>query len=140
MAIAPTFAHAPQMAQDVAAGIADPLLKAGNYLGGIMQGSQQFSWPETIQHGAALAMAMAPGPKGERLAAGAERGLAGALGEAAAGGLAGQIKPPTALETAPGGIRAYHGSPYDFPAFDISKIGTGEGAQAYGHGLYFRGS
>lgn len=35
------------------------------------------------------------------------------------------------------GIRAYHGSPYDFDKFDLSKIGTGEGAQAYGHGLYF---
>jgi hypothetical protein len=35
------------------------------------------------------------------------------------------------------GIKAYHGSPYDFNAFDVSKIGTGEGAQAYGHGLYF---
>ena len=35
------------------------------------------------------------------------------------------------------GIRAYHGSPYDFERFDISKIGTGEGGQAYGHGLYF---
>lgn len=34
-------------------------------------------------------------------------------------------------------IRAYHGSPHDFDRFDISKIGTGEGAQAYGHGLYF---
>ena len=34
-------------------------------------------------------------------------------------------------------IRAYHGSPHDFDKFDISKIGTGEGAQAYGHGLYF---
>ena len=31
----------------------------------------------------------------------------------------------------------YHGSPHKFDAFDISKIGTGEGAQAYGHGLYF---
>ena len=39
--------------------------------------------------------------------------------------------------TAPRGVRAYHGSPYDFNAFDTSKIGTGEGAQAYGHGLYF---
>lgn len=38
--------------------------------------------------------------------------------------------------TAPG-IRAFHGSPYDFERFDTSKIGTGEGAQAYGHGLYF---
>jgi hypothetical protein len=35
------------------------------------------------------------------------------------------------------GITAYHGSPYDFDRFDISKIGTGEGAQAFGHGLYF---
>jgi len=37
----------------------------------------------------------------------------------------------------PQGIRAYHGSPHDFDRFDLSKIGTGEGAQAYGHGLYF---
>jgi hypothetical protein len=35
------------------------------------------------------------------------------------------------------GIRAYHGSPHDFDAFSMDKIGTGEGAQAYGHGLYF---
>lgn len=34
------------------------------------------------------------------------------------------------------GIKAYHGSPYDFDRFDLSKIGTGEGAQAYGHGIY----
>lgn len=34
-------------------------------------------------------------------------------------------------------ITAYHGSPHDFDRFDLSKIGTGEGAQAYGHGLYF---
>ena len=34
-------------------------------------------------------------------------------------------------------IRAYHGSPHDFDRFDMSKIGTGEGAQAYGKGLYF---
>jgi hypothetical protein len=42
-----------------------------------------------------------------------------------------------ALGSAGGAIKAYHGSPHDFDAFDISKIGTGEGAQAYGHGLYF---
>jgi hypothetical protein len=76
-------------------------------------------------------------------------------------------------EPAKTGIRAYHGSPHDFPPvrliempdgqrlyqnmgeladtpqgakiiqeyplgrFDMSKIGTGEGAQAYGNGLYF---
>ena len=37
------------------------------------------------------------------------------------------------------GITAYHGSPHDFDEFDTSKIGTGEGAQSYGHGLYFAG-
>lgn len=35
------------------------------------------------------------------------------------------------------GIRAYHGSPHSFDKFSLDKIGTGEGAQAYGHGLYF---
>ena len=37
----------------------------------------------------------------------------------------------------PDWIRAFHGSPHDFEKFDLSKIGTGEGAQTYGHGLYF---
>lgn len=46
-------------------------------------------------------------------------------------GAAMSVEPPTQ------GIRAYHGSPHDFDAFDMSAIGTGEGAQAYGHGLYF---
>lgn len=31
----------------------------------------------------------------------------------------------------------YHGSPHKFGKFSMDKIGTGEGAQAYGHGLYF---
>jgi hypothetical protein len=39
---------------------------------------------------------------------------------------------------APGeGFTAYHGSPHSFDQFQSSAIGTGEGAQAYGHGLYF---
>ena len=41
-------------------------------------------------------------------------------------------------------MTVYHGTPHRFPAteanplgeFDASKIGTGEGAQAYGHGIY----
>ena len=35
------------------------------------------------------------------------------------------------------GIKAFHGSPHDFDEFSMDQIGTGEGAQAYGHGLYF---
>lgn len=34
-------------------------------------------------------------------------------------------------------IEAYHGTPHDFSEFDLSKIGTGEGQQAKGHGFYF---
>lgn len=33
--------------------------------------------------------------------------------------------------------KAYHGSPYTFDHFDLGAIGTGEGAQAHGWGLYF---
>ena len=34
-------------------------------------------------------------------------------------------------------LPAYHGSPHLFDKFKMSEIGTGQGAQAYGHGLYF---
>lgn len=68
----------------------------------------------------------------------------GPVMEAAGFGLTGGLPGVTARagETVLGagpvrGIRAYHGSPYDFDRFDISKVGTGEGAQSYGHGLYF---
>jgi hypothetical protein len=50
--------------------------------------------------------------------------------------LAGSFQPGVGV----GAIKAFHGSPYDFERFDMSKIGTGEGAQAYGHGLYFAGN
>ncbi len=35
------------------------------------------------------------------------------------------------------GKTVWHGSPHTFDKFDLSKIGTGEGSQAFGHGLYF---
>lgn len=34
-------------------------------------------------------------------------------------------------------VDAYHGSPYSFDKFTTQKMGTGEGAQAFGWGLYF---
>jgi hypothetical protein len=39
----------------------------------------------------------------------------------------------------PAPMMVYHGTPHSFDRFDISKIGSGEGNQAYGHGLYFAG-
>ena len=56
------------------------------------------------------------------------------------------ILDPTALITTAkatqnmpiGNMIAYHGTPHEIQGgFDISKVGTGEGAQAYGHGMYF---
>lgn len=34
-------------------------------------------------------------------------------------------------------IMAFHGTPHKVDKFSLGKIGTGEGAQAYGYGLYF---
>ncbi len=42
---------------------------------------------------------------------------------------------PRTLNPQTGAI-VWHGSPHKFDKFDSGKIGTGEGAQAYGHGLY----
>jgi hypothetical protein len=45
--------------------------------------------------------------------------------------------PPVVANETTNKITAYHGSPHTFDKFDMSKMGTGEGAQAYGRGLYF---
>lgn len=60
----------------------------------------------------------------------------GAFVPGSAGGYR-QAAQEVAEEVAPQGIRAYHGSPHSFDEFSTENIGTGEGAQAYGHGLYF---
>jgi hypothetical protein len=44
---------------------------------------------------------------------------------------------PTHGLTEPVEHTVYHGTPHSFDRFDMGKVGTGEGAQAYGHGLYF---
>lgn len=39
------------------------------------------------------------------------------------------------LEPVARGIKAWHGSPHKFDAFDLAKIGTGEGGSSFGHGV-----
>lgn len=63
--------------------------------------------------------------------------LANFLGPGVRAPMGARVPTPVRAPEGPQGIRAYHGSPHDFDRFDMSKIGTGEGAQAYGHGLYF---
>ena len=57
--------------------------------------------------------------------------------DAAGGAMVGGSVVPKPSNALAMGIKAYHGSPHSFDKFSIDKIGTGEGAQAYGHGLYF---
>jgi len=45
------------------------------------------------------------------------------------------LSAPRTLNPQTGAI-VWHGSPHKFEKFSMDKIGTGEGAQAYGHGLY----
>lgn len=55
-------------------------------------------------------------------------------------GVAEKVAAKVAERSAPAAerfITAYHGSPHSFDKFSLDKIGTGEGAQAFGHGLYF---
>lgn len=59
-----------------------------------------------------------------------------------AGTLAGAISlspvgAPLPLGSVGMGFRAFHGSPHSFDKFSMSSIGSGEGAQAFGRGLYF---
>jgi hypothetical protein len=44
-----------------------------------------------------------------------------------------------AMQNVPiGNMIAYHGTPHEIQgAFDLKKVGTGQGAQSYGHGMYF---
>ena len=50
--------------------------------------------------------------------------------------IAQQILADQGAQQAMAAATVWHGSPHKFDKFDSSKIGTGEGAQAYGHGLY----
>lgn len=55
-------AAAPAWAQDAVRGAFQPVADAGNYVGGLMQGTEQFQPSSALQHGTALAMALM-GPK-----------------------------------------------------------------------------
>ena len=63
-----------------------------------------------------------------------EAGKSGDVNEAALAIVPG-AKPLSGM-AARTGIRGYHASPHDFDRFDMSKVGTGQGAQSYGHGMY----
>ena len=81
---------------------------------------------------AAYASIPLTGPYGA-IAGTALKGI-GAVGKASKGA---KVKGLSSLPESEDYITAYHGTAGDFDKFDIGKIGTGEGNQAFGHGLYF---
>ena len=96
-----------------------PVAKQANYLSGILDPASQVSqdatnWHKRTQNGLMDQLAGRDTPEAEQ----AYQTMMMAAG------------------MAPIGMTAWHGSPHKFDKFDLSKIGTGEGAQAYGHGLY----
>jgi hypothetical protein len=80
---------------------------------------------EVLGESAGAVLPVAAAAKAPQIA----RGVLKAAENAAAPKAAGQA-------AAQRGAIVWHGSPHKFDRFDSSKIGTGEGAQAYGHGLY----
>jgi len=95
----------------------------------VVGGDQQFALPGAVREGLLGIVDLARGTETGKLTGPALESLLGGM----VGG--GMTAPRGAIGSGP--IRAYHGSPHSFEKFDPAKIGTGEGAQAYGHGLYF---
>ena len=96
-----------------------PVATQANYLSGILDPASQVSqdaqnWHKRTQNGLMDQLAGRDTPEAEQ----AYQTMMQAAG------------------MAPVGMIAWHGSPHKFDKFSLDKIGTGEGAQAYGHGLY----
>jgi hypothetical protein len=119
-----TLGDAGQVVEDMSYGM--PPTTGGNYAtGGVGTMGAQPRAMDLFNLGGVAGGAAQAGKVGARV-------LGPTLREMARKGIEGNMR-------ATGGIQdliTYHGSPHTFDRFDSSKIGTGEGAQAYGHGLY----
>ena len=109
------------LGQTLPAQIVKSIYQAARLPGDVYQGKVDPQSPEAIGRAADLAGAAITGSM--------PFAVRGALGSG--GGK--MVQPQTAEEA----LTLYHGSPHNFDKFDISKIGSGDGAQRYGHGLYF---
>jgi hypothetical protein len=96
-----------------------PVARQANYLSGILDPASQVSQDATNWH--------------KRTQIGLKDQLAGRQTPEAEQAYQTMMM---AAGMAPIGMTAWHGSPHKFSKFSLDKIGTGEGAQAYGHGLY----
>jgi len=120
------FGQAPQYLEDISYGM--PAFRGGNVatggLGTLTPDTRMLDVATLPFVGAGAAKAGQVGAKtlGKEVARQVETGT-GLLGS--------NVLDPRQYAT------AYHGSPAIFDKFDINKLGSGEGAQVYGHGMYF---
>ena len=117
-------------------------------LPGLLGQAYNYVRQNPFQATADVAQAVSPGGALQDALAGSEQisrsalrgeigGMVGGAGTMGAG-LLGAIPLAGMVSRGVGsGIRAYHGTPHKFDQFDLAKVGSGEGAQSYGHGLYF---
>ena len=108
-----------------------------NVTGGSLLGSRVV--PNAVPSGGILGMGVSKTPNqtsllGKTNQVTPETGLLGKVDNVQPKSGVSEVVPPTDKSD---GIIAFHGSPYDFNQFSLSKINTGEGAQAFGNGLYF---
>lgn len=110
-----------------------------NVTGGSLLGSRVI--PNAVPSGGILGMGVSKTPNqtgllGKANQVAPDTGLLGKVDNVQPKSGVSEVVPPTDKAD---GIIAFHGSPYDFNKFSLKKINTGEGAQAFGHGLYFSG-
>ena len=112
---------APAIGATVGAGLAKGaqtvLPPVGQAIGDLFEGMGEGAKKRMSESGTTLTSGVDPDP------------LIAAAGDAVA-----KFRAPTEKQP---GVIAFHGSGADFDEFKLEKIGTGEGAQAYGYGLYF---
>lgn len=111
-----------------------------NVTGGSLLGSRLL--PNAVPSGGILGMGVSKTPNqtgllGKTNKVTPETGLLGKVDNVQPKSGIAEVVPPTDKAD---GIMAFHGSPYDFNQFSLSKINTGEGNQAFGYGLYFTDS
>lgn len=122
------------------------LLESLSYGDSPFEGSGMTMRPNADVRGL-LELAAAASPAGRPAAAAVNRGAMalGRAGERVAERVVPQVMERGGLPAEMLGAMAqgtqspatvFHGTPHLFNKFDASKIGTGEGAQAFGHGLY----
>ena len=111
-------------------------------------GASPLAGAGTLAAGAPIVSRLASGGRTAEEIATGTRAASGEGDAAAQAARAAQASPGQAAldqmvqssQAAAPSITAYHGSPHSFDRFDISKLGTGEGANVYGRGLYFAGN